>query len=807
MNHEQAQISRIPMRSSHAASGLLQRQCACGGHAGLTGECSECSSRRLTLQRRAADASSLTTVPPIVLDVLRSSGQPLDLATRALMESRFGHDFSQVRVHTDARAAESAQSVHALAYTVGRDVVFGAGQYAPQTIAGENLLAHELTHTIQQSAWAADTITPQHSIAIEPADSSLERAADENASRLAVNSVAPAPARALQRKPDEIEMPAEYAFALDERKRTDKNYAWAQGRKDAARIQQNKKFTPEDRKEIIAKLRFFQGEAKAAYIRVITPAVSEYAKDVADILAESNRPEVNPCDPAKQQYLLEYEDAPGKYRCMDIKTDPEYLKNLFDDNISNAVGFAVQGTTWENVQYGNFKVMLVKYKNGKSEYFMLDEVGNFYYGGKTLVLREFTFLKRADTGLLYPISNGRIYFSELLTPNILSLKNGLKYTVKELQDLYTLLETGGAFASIISTYAVVAGFKDSLEGFKLSRTPRPKTTEPETTTRMPGQGTDEPATTPKRTRTDEPKVSPTQTTTEPAKAPAKPKVGTQGEETHTTVSRTDEDPTGFKGGKKKPTAKQGGKQEEETSSKVSRRQDDEPEDGKGGRKKGTGDEPKRTTTAPKPQQAPDDPQRGVKDALERAKQRIARQRTEIESYNERIATAKQKEQSLRQQLNDTPRDDPGRAKIYEDWKKAKAKLDELTAQREVPIRQVQEDQAIQTRLQRALDAKTYERPGDFHAGVRDQVWQNALKEGKGKVLSPSGTEIKPGDPWVMGHKPKYEFWKHQRSAAERGISREQFIKEYNDPSHYRPETKKDNESHFYEDKTDVYLGH
>lgn len=89
-------------------------------------------------------------VPPIVHEVLRSSGQPLDASTRAFMEPRFGHDFSRVRVHTDARAAESAREVNALAYTVGRDVVFGKGQYALATGAGKQLLAHELVHTIQQ---------------------------------------------------------------------------------------------------------------------------------------------------------------------------------------------------------------------------------------------------------------------------------------------------------------------------------------------------------------------------------------------------------------------------------------------------------------------------------------------------------------------------------------------------------------------------------------------------------------------------------------------------------------------------------
>src|SRR6185503_3193105 len=76
------------------------------------------------------------SVPPIVNQVLQSTGQPLDTGTRAFFEPRFGHDFSNVRVHTDSRSAESAQSVNAHAYTVGRDVVFDAGHYAPETAAG-----------------------------------------------------------------------------------------------------------------------------------------------------------------------------------------------------------------------------------------------------------------------------------------------------------------------------------------------------------------------------------------------------------------------------------------------------------------------------------------------------------------------------------------------------------------------------------------------------------------------------------------------------------------------------------------------
>jgi hypothetical protein len=90
-----------------------------------------------------------TVVPPIVHEVLRSPGQPLDPTTRAFMEPRFGHDFSQVRVHTDGRAAESARAVNALAYTAGRAVVFATGRYAPFTARGQSLLTHELAHVVQ----------------------------------------------------------------------------------------------------------------------------------------------------------------------------------------------------------------------------------------------------------------------------------------------------------------------------------------------------------------------------------------------------------------------------------------------------------------------------------------------------------------------------------------------------------------------------------------------------------------------------------------------------------------------------------
>ncbi len=101
-------------------------------------------------QRNDSTNTQSATMRAAVPDVLQSRGQPLDTATRTRMEDRLSHDFGQVRVHADARAAESAHAFGATAYTVGRDIVFGAGQYRPSTGGGDKLLAHELAHVIQQ---------------------------------------------------------------------------------------------------------------------------------------------------------------------------------------------------------------------------------------------------------------------------------------------------------------------------------------------------------------------------------------------------------------------------------------------------------------------------------------------------------------------------------------------------------------------------------------------------------------------------------------------------------------------------------
>jgi len=128
----------------------------------------------LQVLRRSAPAPSAGAhdVPPIVRTVLAGGGRPLDSSDRGFLEPRLGRDLGDVRIHTDAAAAESARAVGADAYTVGSDVVFAAGRHRPETRQGRRLLAHELAHTLQQTAGpGAGGVSPSSTIRVgEPRD-------------------------------------------------------------------------------------------------------------------------------------------------------------------------------------------------------------------------------------------------------------------------------------------------------------------------------------------------------------------------------------------------------------------------------------------------------------------------------------------------------------------------------------------------------------------------------------------------------------------------------------------------------------
>ena len=169
-------VAHTIMRKSAGAPSSTP--CSCSGEGEMCEECQQKQSAP-ALQRRASAPSAPARAPHIVSDVLRSPGHPLDSATRAFFEPRFGRDFSDVRVHADGPAADSARSVNAVAYTAGQHLVFDRGQYAPHSAAGAYLLAHELTHVVQQTGAAQpiDSVDNANSLSIESSgEADAERA-------------------------------------------------------------------------------------------------------------------------------------------------------------------------------------------------------------------------------------------------------------------------------------------------------------------------------------------------------------------------------------------------------------------------------------------------------------------------------------------------------------------------------------------------------------------------------------------------------------------------------------------------------
>jgi hypothetical protein len=174
------EIAMTPKPSFAPVRNGLQRKCACGGTPGLSNlkvnepgdiyeqeadriadwvlaapSHSEVGATRPRIQRFSGQSSGQMDPARTSVDVaLASPGKPLEPALRQDMEQRFGYDFSRVRVHSGMAAAQSAQDVDAHAYTVGHDIVFDADRFAPGTHEGRRLIAHELTHTIQQSSYS-----------------------------------------------------------------------------------------------------------------------------------------------------------------------------------------------------------------------------------------------------------------------------------------------------------------------------------------------------------------------------------------------------------------------------------------------------------------------------------------------------------------------------------------------------------------------------------------------------------------------------------------------------------------------------
>jgi hypothetical protein len=181
------------------------------------------------LQKTAGNATVSAALeeqePSLVRDVVGSGGgSPLDRDTRGFMESRLGADFSDVRVHTDGKATESARSVQAYAYTVGNDVVFQSDKFSPESESGQRMLAHELTHVVQQRSGPVDGTPAPGGIQISHPSDTFEQAAESSADQV-MSSAAPTVESHTAAAPAAVQRAASEATEEDEGEASVQPYA------------------------------------------------------------------------------------------------------------------------------------------------------------------------------------------------------------------------------------------------------------------------------------------------------------------------------------------------------------------------------------------------------------------------------------------------------------------------------------------------------------------------------------------------------------------------------------------------------
>ena len=165
---------------------LIQRKCKCGNKASEC-NCTNCQKKTALINRKSLVRKAHNSLRPsldLVERVIASPGRPLETSSRQFFESRFDKDFSQVRVHTGPDAAESASSIDAHAYTVGDHIVFGHSAFQPESVSGKKLLAHELTHVVQQG----NSETTRGNLVLDSTRSSAEKEAAQIESDILIPS-------------------------------------------------------------------------------------------------------------------------------------------------------------------------------------------------------------------------------------------------------------------------------------------------------------------------------------------------------------------------------------------------------------------------------------------------------------------------------------------------------------------------------------------------------------------------------------------------------------------------------------------
>lgn len=248
-------------------------------------KCSACESEEVLHRKESGTGAGGQGQAERAARTVSHGGAALTAGQRAYYEPRFGRDLSTVRLHTDARAMSAASDIGARAYTFGSHIAFAGGEFDSDSLEGRRLLAHEITHTLQQG----------------PAGSGV------------------------QRQPNtEIEMPAEWAFAADKRKATDVRYAKSLAQADAKRIRKAGSLSASDRGVVTARLQFFEGDAWQTYSDMIRPVLIEATQVEIEMPGDTPAPAAAAAPAATPSPMAGWEES-GRFNM--LRKEPTYIDN------------------------------------------------------------------------------------------------------------------------------------------------------------------------------------------------------------------------------------------------------------------------------------------------------------------------------------------------------------------------------------------------------------------------------------------------------------------------------------------------
>jgi hypothetical protein len=376
-------------------------------------KCKSCDEEGKLRKKNKTDSEGQTEAPEIIHDVVSSPGIPLDHKTRNFFEPRFGYDFSNVKVHTGNKAAFSSESINAHAYTVGNHVVFNENRFAPQTDSGKKLLAHELTHVVQQGNAKVRPLVQRDEVEKTMSD----------------------------KWPDNIIRHIQRAL---------RNHKLFTGDTTGKLDQQ----TVDGLNKVFYKDSWKNYDHKAVLGILTSKDAGWLIKNKPDEATLNKAKEIKmpDCDLAKGEFLLKIEEDLAKSKCI-LLSDP-VMNKYIDHNLADFNAQMLPETNMWNISRDRITSFRAVYKDGTHVDFSLDALPKSKTrSGQVQTKFLFDYELKKD-GKIYPIRAGRLYLVDFSVPN-LSYLNGelhrsVDYVIDELHKHATLMDLTVIFGKYIT---------------------------------------------------------------------------------------------------------------------------------------------------------------------------------------------------------------------------------------------------------------------------------------------------------------------------------------------------------------------